>query len=126
MATIILSDDMQNRRIMNGIAASVGLSIKPQVTSNSYLAVCAHILNGLWCSIVPHTFFYVFGQGSDLAAIELTSPHQTQAIGLVISDRSPQSPMTKALIRCLSGADFNQEFGRRTLSVINAFETELV
>ncbi len=107
------SEDMQNRRILNGIAASAGLTLKPRVVSNSFLAVCAHIRNGLWCSIVPHTFFYVFGETSDLAVIELTDPHQTQALGLVISDRYPQSPMTRALIRSLQGADFDRDFQER-------------
>ncbi|MFT3998789.1 MAG: LysR family transcriptional regulator [Rhizobium sp.] len=109
----LLSEDMQNRRILNDIAASAGLTMKPPVVSNSFLAVCAHIRNGLWCSIVPHTFFYVFGDRSDLVAIDLTDPHQTHAVGLVISDRMPQSPMTKALIRCLHGADFDRDFQDR-------------
>lgn len=112
----LLSDDMQNRRILNDIAASASLTIRPPVVSNSFLAVCSHIRNGLWCSIVPHTFFYVFGYTSDLVSIDLTDPHQTQAIGLVISDRSPQSPMTKALIRSLQGADFDHDFEDRTPS----------
>ncbi len=109
----LLSEDMQNRRILNGIAASVKLTIRPLVVSNSFLAVCSHIRNGLWCSIVPHTFLYVFGDKSDLVSIELTNPSHTQAIGLVISDRSPQSPMTKALASALRDADFDAAFDSR-------------
>jgi DNA-binding transcriptional LysR family regulator len=110
----LLSEDMQNRRILNGIAASAGLEIRPSVVSNSFLAICSHIRNGLWCSIVPHTFLYVFGGNADLVSIELNNPQQTQAIGLVTSDRSPQSPMTKALVRSLQGADFDMVFGSRS------------
>jgi DNA-binding transcriptional LysR family regulator len=108
----LLSEDMQNRRILNGIAASAGLTLKPSVVSNSFLAVCSHIRNGLWCSIVPHTFFYILGDKTDLVSIELVEPQHRQALGLVTSNRSPQSPMTKALARALQGADFDTDFER--------------
>lgn len=106
----LLSEDMQNRRILNGIASSVGLRIKPMVASNSFLAICTHLRNGKWCSIVPHTFFYVFGDKSELVSIELVNPHHAQAIGLVLSARTPQSPMTSALVNALCNADFEASF----------------
>ncbi len=109
----LLSEDMQNRRILNAVASSAGFRLRPSVVSNSFLAICAHIRNGAWCSIVPHSFVYVFGANSGLAAIELEAPTQTQAIGLVTSDRSPKSPMTRALVSCLEGVDFDGLFAPR-------------
>lgn len=106
----LLSDDMQNRRILNDIAASVGLKIQAPVVSNSFLAVCAHLRSGAWCSIVPHTFLYVFGSQPEIKAIELVEPEQTQAIGLVMSARLPQSPMTNALIRAIRGLNLENVF----------------
>jgi DNA-binding transcriptional LysR family regulator len=108
----LLSEDMQNRRILNGIAESVGLQVKPAIVSNSFLAVCAHLRNGKWCSIVPHTFFHVFGGTRELASIELVNPRQVQSIGLVLSARAPQSPMTSALVQAVRGADFEDSFKR--------------
>ena len=72
----LLSDDMQNRRILNDIAGSIGLKIEAPVVSNSFLAVCSHLRSGAWCSIVPHTFLYVFGNHRDIKAIELINPVQ--------------------------------------------------
>lgn len=106
----LLSEDMQNRRILNGIAASAGLSIKPSVVSNSFLGVCAHLRNGMWCGIVPHTFFYIFGNASGLVAIDLVEPAVDHSIGLVLSARSPRSPMASALVAALRGADFEARF----------------
>jgi DNA-binding transcriptional LysR family regulator len=106
----LLSEDMQNRRILNGIAASVGLSIRPAIVSNSFLGVCAHLRGGRWCSIVPHTFFYVFGGKQDLVSIALSEPEQSQSIGLVLSDRSPRSPMVGALLQAIETADFEARF----------------
>ena len=106
----LLSEDMQNRRILNGIAASVGLTITPSIVSNSFLGVCAHLQAGRWCSIVPHTFFYVFGGRRELVSIDLTTPQQSQSIGLVLSDRSLRSPMAGALLQAVETADFEARF----------------
>ena len=51
---------MQNRRILDKLAASTGVSIKSAVV-NSFLGVCSHLRHGEWSGIVPHIFFYVFG-----------------------------------------------------------------
>ncbi|MEP7453951.1 LysR family transcriptional regulator [Phyllobacterium sp. SB3] len=106
----LLSDDMQNRRILNGIAASAGLTIRPSIVSNSFLGVCSHLRNGKWCGIVPHTFFYVFGHTHELVSIELVNPAHSQSIGLVLSAREPQSPMANALVRAVRNADFEKSF----------------
>jgi DNA-binding transcriptional LysR family regulator len=106
----LLSEDMQNRRILNGIAASVGLTITPPIVSNSFLGVCAHLRNGMWCGIVPHTFFYIFGSASDLVSIDLVEPSIDHEIGLVLSARSPRSPMVAALVAALRDSDFETRF----------------
>lgn len=106
----LLSDDMQSRRILNGIASSVGLTVRAPVVSNSPLAVLAHLRDGRLCSIVPHTFCHVFGRSADIAWINLANPDHTQAIGLVLSPRSPQSPMASALVASLKQENFDYDF----------------
>jgi DNA-binding transcriptional LysR family regulator len=103
----LLSPDMQNRRILDKLAASIGVTIKPAVVSNSFLGVCSHLRHGEWASIVPHNFFYVFGEAPDLARLDLIDPIHTQAVGLVLSDRDPPSPMAGALIAALKGIDID-------------------
>jgi hypothetical protein len=58
---------------------------------------------------VPHTFFYVFGQASDLRAITIVEPVHSQAIGLVWSDRDPPPPMADALLASIKGINLNAE-----------------
>ncbi|MFC3207621.1 LysR family transcriptional regulator [Aquamicrobium soli] len=106
----LLSNDMQNRRILDGIAESAGLKIAPPIVSDSFLAVCAHLRNGMWCGIVPHTFFYIFGGASGLVPINLVEPTADHAIGLVLKARLPRSPMVSALVAALRGADFEARF----------------
>jgi DNA-binding transcriptional LysR family regulator len=100
---------MQNRRIIDKLAASIDVTIKPKIVGNSFLAICAHLRHGEWASIVPHTVFYAIGGASDLVAIDLVDPIQTQLIGLVLSDRDPPTPMAGALIESIRGADIEAD-----------------
>lgn len=106
----LLSDDMQNRRILDGVAAGAGLEIRPKVVSNSFLGVASHLRNGGWCAIVPHTFAFIFGGTEDLALREMVEPSHRQLIGLVLADRVPQSPMAAALQDCAAKVDFERRF----------------
>jgi DNA-binding transcriptional LysR family regulator len=59
----LLSDDMQNRRIIDAVAQSLELTAAPTVTANSFLALLSNLRHGGWASIVPHTLFYLLGGG---------------------------------------------------------------
>jgi DNA-binding transcriptional LysR family regulator len=101
----LLSEDMQNRRIIDKLAASIGVTIRPEIVSNSFLGICSHLRHGEWASIVPHTFFCVFGGTPDLVALDLVEPTHSQSIGLVLSDRDPPSPMAGTLLGSIQDAD---------------------
>jgi DNA-binding transcriptional LysR family regulator len=96
----LLNERMQNRRVLNKLTESLGLKLAPTVTSNSYLAICSHVCTGEWSSIIPHSFSYIFRGCKELALVELVEPKHSQAIGLVVSDRDPLTPMAHALVRC--------------------------
>lgn len=108
----LLSDDMQNRRILNGIAAMAGVELRPEVVSNSFLGVASHLHSGRWCAIVPHSFRYLFGNVPDLAIRDMAKPVHRQTIGLVLSDRSPPSPMALALQDCAASADMRRKLDK--------------
>jgi DNA-binding transcriptional LysR family regulator len=102
----LLSEDMQNRRIIDAVFESLEIKPKPPVVSNSFLGVCSYLRHGGFASIVPHTLFYVFAGARELARIDLVEPMHGQAIGLVLTDRDPLPPMANALIACTGGAGF--------------------
>lgn len=102
----LLNESMQNRRVLNNIARSAGLKLAPTVTTNSFLAVCSYVCSGVWSSIVPHTFSYLFSECKDLVSIDLIDPIQSQNIGLVTSDRDPMPPLAHALLQCAKRLDF--------------------
>lgn len=95
----LLNESMQNRRVLNNLANSIGLELTPTVTTNSYLAVCSHVCTGVWSSIVPHTFAYIFAGCEELVLIDLVDPVHSQTIGVVASDRDPLPPLARALMQ---------------------------
>ncbi|MBN9352812.1 MAG: LysR family transcriptional regulator [Hyphomicrobium denitrificans] len=102
----LLNESMQNGRVLNNIARSAGLKLAPTVTTNSFLAVCSYVCSGVWSSIVPHTFSYLFSECKDLVSIDLIDPIHSQNIGLVTSDRDPMPPLAHALLQCAKRLDF--------------------
>lgn len=110
----LLHEAMQNRRVLNKLAQSLGVELSPTVTANSFLAVCSHVRSGEWSSIIPHTFAYIFAGCEDLALIDLVDPVHSQTIGLVTLDRDPQSPLAHALVKCADGLDLERMLGGLT------------
>jgi len=106
----LLHESMQNRRVLNKLTESLGLTLRPSITSDSFLSVCSHVSSGAWSSIVPHTFSLIFAGCKELALVKLIDPVHTQAIGLVVSDRDPLSPPALALMKCAARLDLDAEF----------------
>jgi len=113
----LLNESMQNRRVLNNIAHSIGLELAPSVTTNSFLAVCSHVSTGNWSSIIPHTFAYIFAGCEDLALIDLVEPVHSQMIGVVASDRDPLSPVARALLACAGRLDLDAELAQGPLEL---------
>ena len=105
----LLSTDMQNRRILDGVFRLHGVTVQPAVVSNSFLAVLAQLRTGALSSIVPHTFAHLFGRQPDLALVPLVEPLHIQSIGLVTSDRDPPPTMARALEACARSLDLGSQ-----------------
>ncbi len=106
----LLGQDMQNRRIIDRLAASAGVAVHPVVISNSFLSIFAHLRRGGWASIVPHSFLDLLGPQPDLVALDLVDPVHEELLGLVVSDREPVSPMAAAILASALEIDIEDAF----------------
>ena len=93
----LLTPDMQNRRIIDGIFRSVGAKPDPAVETNSIFNLVSHVAAGHWSAIVPRQLLRFFGLPHGTRAIELVEPATSRMIGLVMSDREPPSPLARNL-----------------------------
>ncbi|MGA8713119.1 MAG: LysR family transcriptional regulator [Roseiarcus sp.] len=93
----LLTPDMQNRRIIDGVFRSVGAKPIPAMETNSIFNLVSHVSAGLWSAIVPRQLLRFFGVPRGTRAIELIEPTARRTIGLVMSDRDPPSPLARNL-----------------------------
>jgi DNA-binding transcriptional LysR family regulator len=102
----LLTPDMQNRRILDGVFRSVGATPAPAVETNSIFNLVSHVSGGQWSSIVPRQLLQFFGLPDGTRALELIDPVARRTIGLLMSDRDPPSPLARNLFAMEWPADF--------------------
>jgi len=94
----LLTPDMQNRRIIDGLLRTAGHQPSPTLESNSMIALFAHVRTGKWASIMPAKLAETLGLTDSVRAIPIVEPTATHAIGLVVPHREPMTPLISALI----------------------------
>jgi DNA-binding transcriptional LysR family regulator len=113
----LLTRDMQNRRIIDRLLVEGGAAAtRVAIETNSVLALIAQVRAGGWSSVVPHTFLTLLGHErsalTGLRAIPLVKPQATHSVGLVVNDREPQSPLTRAFLKTVAAREVQAELLR--------------
>jgi DNA-binding transcriptional LysR family regulator len=93
---ILLTPDMQNRRIIDGVFQSIGRAARAEMETNSILNLATHVTSGPWSSIVPRPLIDMFGLPPGALALGLEEPNAARTVGLVIADREPASPLARS------------------------------
>src|SRR5215469_8083180 len=65
----LLTPDMQNRRIIDGLLRSAGREPSPTLESNSMIVLFAHVRTGRWASIMPAKLAESLGLTENVRAI---------------------------------------------------------
>jgi DNA-binding transcriptional LysR family regulator len=94
----LLTADMQNRRIIDGLLRDAGAMPSPTLESDSIIVLFAHVRTGKWASIMPAKLAETLGLTDSVRAIPIVAPAATHLIGLVVPDREPTTPLIKALM----------------------------
>ncbi len=94
----LLTPDMQNRRIIDALLRAAGAEPSPTLESNSMIVLFAHVRTGKWASIMPAKLAETLGLTDSVRSIPIVEPAATHAIGLVVPDREPTTPLIKALV----------------------------
>ena len=94
----LLTPDMQNRRIIDGLLHAAGNPPSPTLESNSMIVLFSHVRTGRWASVMPERLADTLGLTERLRAIPIVEPEVVHQIGLVISPREPTPPLLTALV----------------------------
>jgi len=93
----LLTLDMQNRRILDGLFAAAGASVHPTIETNSVLTLWSHVKTGAYSSVLSQAFLFLFGEPVGIRAIPIVGATAAHSVGLVLSDHEPLTPSARAL-----------------------------
>jgi DNA-binding transcriptional LysR family regulator len=94
----LLTPDMQNRRIIDGLLRKAGGDPQPTLVSNSMIVLFSHVRTGQWASIMPMRLAETLGLTDTIRAIPIVEPEAVHSIGLLVPQREPLTPLTAALV----------------------------
>lgn len=101
----LLTPDMQNRRILNTAFRSAEAEPQPAIETNSVTALCAHVRDGGWSTVMPHAWFHLFDPPAGLRALQLVEPDVTQTIGLVTREAEQEPALVQAFRKLADTVD---------------------
>jgi DNA-binding transcriptional LysR family regulator len=94
----LLTQDMQNRRILDAHFREAGDLPRLHIETNSTIALYSHLRSGQWSSILPHTIMYLFTEMPGIVAIPLAEPDASHSVGLIAAEREPLTPLASAIL----------------------------
>lgn len=94
----LLTQDMQNRRIINQHLAQAGVVVQPTLESDSMTVLFSHIRTGKWASIMPLNLAQAFGFQEPIRSVTIVEPQVSHSVGLITAQREPQTPLISALL----------------------------
>ncbi|MBN9091553.1 MAG: LysR family transcriptional regulator [Reyranella sp.] len=94
----LLTPDMQNRRIIDGLLHAAGARAEPTLESNSMIVLFSHVRTGSWASVMPERLADTLGLTERLRSIPIVEPEVVHQIGLLVPPREPMIPLVSALV----------------------------
>jgi DNA-binding transcriptional LysR family regulator len=94
----LLTPDMQNRRIIDGLLHAAGNRPEPTLESNSMIVLFSHVRTGRWASVMPERLADTLGLTEKLRSIPIIDPEVVHQIGLLVPPREPMNPLSAALV----------------------------
>jgi DNA-binding transcriptional LysR family regulator len=94
----LLTPDMQNRRIIDGLLSGAGARPQTSLESNSMIVLYSHVRTGRWASVMPDKLASTLGLTDRVRAIPIVEPEATHMVGLVVPHREPMTPLALALV----------------------------
>ncbi len=94
----LLTQDMQNRRIIDRNFADAGVTPNVWIESNSTIILAAKVAKSECFTILPRELASFLASGQKLATVEVTGGRTGHAVGVVAPYQEPHTPMIRALM----------------------------
>lgn len=97
----LLIQQMQNRRIIDGVFEELGQTPQVVAEANAFSTCLIHAREGFAATIVPEILLDTTDLPSHVATLNLTDPELTKNIGLIAARRAAALPTIRALQQVL-------------------------
>ena len=95
----LLTEDMQNRRIVDRHLEEAGVTAAPTLESDSVIVLFSHIHTGKWSGIMPSKLVETFASFPSLRSLPITAPDAEHTVGIIANYREPYTPVIAALLQ---------------------------
>ncbi|OMC22848.1 LysR family transcriptional regulator [Mycobacterium sp. SP-6446] len=113
----LLTPDMRDRQIIDEAFAGHGLTVTPQVETDSVASLFAQVASGNWACIVPHTWLWTSPLAAEIRAVEMVDPVLKAEIALATNSAGPGSPVARALIASAQQLALDEFFDTQLLGI---------
>ena len=108
----LLTPDMQGRRILDTHFRDAGVAPRPQVESNALVTIEAQLRLGAFSSVLPATAMTLLGNIPNMCTLHVVEPEASHAVGLIVADRDPLTPIVSALLQITNPAAIAETIDR--------------
>jgi len=105
----LLTQNMQNRRLIDAAFREANVTPKVMLETDSISALCAHVRNAGFYSVVPHSMLNPFDTHREVVPIPL-SPALSREVGLIIRRQDLPSPIQDAAWKVAQSLDLQSHF----------------
>lgn len=106
----LLSNDMQNRRILQRNFYDAGITVLPKLESDTVSVLYDHVSAHGWSTIVTDAWLKVLGAPDGMCAVPMERPRQNFHVGIVLADREPVPLLATALVDAARVVQFAGRF----------------
>jgi DNA-binding transcriptional LysR family regulator len=100
----LLTPDMQGRRIIDLHFRDAGVQVHPRIETNALVTIESQLRLGAFSSVLPATALTLLGNIPGMCSLHLIEPDASHAVGLIVPDRDPMTPIVTALLQHTSPA----------------------
>ncbi|MFZ2050214.1 MAG: LysR family transcriptional regulator [Solirubrobacteraceae bacterium] len=97
----LLTPEMQNRRIIDGVLADRGATVVARIETNSISALLSFARAG-WSCVVSRVWLTLYGVPEGMRALTLIEPTVSHEVGLLTPKSDLVAPVVRALLEALS------------------------
>ena len=98
----LLSSAMRSREILDEAFAQNGLTVEPQLETDSFASLFAAVRTGQWASVVPHSRLQALLSPSSFNSIPLVEPAITAPVTVAINAARPGSAIARSFMTAAS------------------------